>query len=73
MTASQIIHEIELLPLAEQAKVVRFTRSLETKQGLAPGELTALAERLAKTSEPGEAAMLREEIVASFYGGKAHA
>jgi hypothetical protein len=73
MTATQVIHDIEALPPGEQAEVIRFACRLEAERQLAGGELTALAERLAGTSDPAEAARLRAEITRGFYGGKAHA
>jgi hypothetical protein len=37
-------------------------------QKLGPEELGALAKRLAKTTDPGEAARLRERLTRGFYG-----
>ena len=73
MTAEEIIHEIETLPLEEQAKIIRFAYRLDGERQLTGGELSALAERMARTTDPGEAMMLREAITRGFYGGKPNA
>jgi hypothetical protein len=73
MTASEIIHEIEALPPEEQAKVVRFAYRLDAERRLTGVELSALAERMASSSDPAETAMLRETITRGFYGLKPHA
>jgi hypothetical protein len=73
MTATQVIHEIETLPPAEQAEVIRFACRLETERQLAGGELTALAEQLAANPDPAAAVRLRAELTRGFYGGKVHA
>lgn len=70
MTANQIIEEIESLPPEEQAKVVRFAYKLDAERQLSGPELSALAERMATTSDPAQALLLREEIVRGFYGKK---
>lgn len=73
MTASQIISEIEVLPPEEQAKVVRFAYRLDAERRLTGAELSALAERMVASTDPVQAAMLREEIARGFYGGKQRA
>ena len=73
MTASQIIHEIEILPPDEQAKVVQFAYRLDAERQLTGPELSGLAERLVASTDPAEAALLRETITRGFYGGKPHA
>lgn len=73
MTASQIISEIEVLPPEEQAKVVRFAYRLDAERRLTGAELSALAERMIASTDPVQAAMLREEIARGFYGGKPNA
>jgi len=73
MTATQIIREIKTLPPEEQAEVVRFAYRLDTERRLTGTELSALAERLAVSTDPVQAAMLRSEIMRGFYGGKADA
>jgi len=73
MTATQIIREIKTLPPEEQAEVVRFAYRLDTERRLTGTELSALAERMAVSTDPVQAAMLRSEIMRGFYGGKADA
>ena len=73
MTASQVIAEIEVLPPDEQAQVIRFACRLAAERQLTGAELCGLAERMAASSNPTEAATLREEIVHGFYGGAARA
>ena len=73
MTANQIISEIERLSPEEQAKVVRFAYRLDAERQLTRAELSALAERMVESTDPLQRAMLREEIVRGFYGGKPHA
>ena len=73
MTATQIIREIETLPPEQQAEVVRFAYRLDTERRLSGGELSALAERMAASTDPVQMAMLRSELMRGFYGGKANA
>ena len=54
----------------EQAKVVRFAYRLDAERQLTGEELSALAGRMAATTDPVQAAKLREEITRGFYGGK---
>ena len=70
MTVEQVIQEIEALPLEEQARVIRFAYRLDAQRQLSGPELASLADRLARSSDPAEALMLREEVVRGFYGGK---
>lgn len=70
MTAEQVIHEIEALPLEEQARVIRFAYRLDAERKLTGPELASLAGRLVRSTDPAEALMLREEIARGFYGGK---
>ena len=73
MTASQVIQELESLPPAEQAEVIRFAYQLDAERKLSGGELTALAERMTATTDPVEVAGIRAEITRGFYRAKAHA
>jgi hypothetical protein len=73
MTATQIIKEIADLTPDEQAKVVRFAYRLDAVRQLTGEELSALAERMAATTDPVEAVKLRKEITRGFYGGKPRA
>ena len=70
MTASQIIEEIKSLTPEEQAGVVRFVYQLDAERQLSGPELSALAERLVRASDPIEASRVRETIVRGFYGTK---
>jgi hypothetical protein len=73
VTAEQVIHEIEALPLEEQARVIRFAYRLDAQRRLTGPELASLADRLASSTDPAEALVLREEIARGFFGGKADA
>ncbi len=73
VNASQIIREISTLPPEEQAKVVRFAYSLDAERRLSGPELSALAAKMAATTDPSEVARLKAEISRGFYGSQAHA
>ncbi len=73
MTATQVIEEIKHLTPKEQAQVIQFVYRLDAERELPGRELTALARRMTETSDPAEAAMVRETIMHGFYGGKPHA
>jgi len=73
VTASQIIEEIKSLPPKEQVEVIRFAYHLDSERRLTGKELSALAARMVKATDPGEAAMVREAIVHGFYGEKSDA
>jgi len=64
------MREIESLPLEEQKAVIRFVYRLDAERQLTGPELASLASRLADSSDPVEAMVLREEITRGFYGGK---
>lgn len=68
MTASQIIHEIDSLPLAERLEVVRYAKRVDTTGQLSGTELGALAQQMVDTADPAEAARLKAEIMKGFYG-----
>lgn len=68
MTAAQVIGEIVALPEDERRQVIEFTRKLENSGKLSPTELGELSSKLSKCDGVGSAAVLREEIVAGFYG-----
>ena len=70
MTATQIIHEIDCLPPAEQAKIVRYTRELDKRRPLSGAELTELAQRMVDATDPAEGDRLQEALVKGFYGEK---
>lgn len=68
MNASEIISEISSLSPEEQAKVVKFACSLDTKRQLSGAELSALAARMVESTHPAEVARLRAEITRGFHG-----
>ena len=73
MTAAKIIEEMKKLSPQEQAEAIRFAYRLDAKRHLTGKELSALAERMTSSSDPAEAALVREAIVRGFYGGEPHA
>lgn len=73
MTAAKIIEEIKHLPPREQAEVIQFAYRLDAARQLTGKELSALAQRMTKATDPAEAALVREAIVRGFYGGEPHA
>jgi len=68
VTASEIIEEIKRLDPEEQLGVIRFAYQLDAERRLTGKELSSLAERMVKTNDPTEEAMIREAIVRGFYG-----
>ena len=68
MTASEIIEEIKRLDPKEQLGVIRFAYQLDAERHLTGKELSSLAEQMVKTSDPVEAARVRETIIRGFYG-----
>jgi hypothetical protein len=70
VTARQVIEEIKHLSRQEQVEVIRFAYRLDAERQLSGQELSALAKRLAGTSDVAEAALVREAIIHGFYGVK---
>jgi hypothetical protein len=70
VTLAKIIEEIKNLPPEQQAEVIRFTYHLDAERKLTGEDLSALAKRMTDTSDPAEAALVREAIVRGFYGGE---
>jgi hypothetical protein len=68
MTAIEIIREIDRLPPAELAEVVRHTKELDRHRPLSGAELTDLARRMVDATNPAEADRLQEALVKGFYG-----
>jgi len=68
MTAAEIIREIDSLPPAELAEVVRHTRKLEEARQLSPEEIGVLVDRFVEATDPAEVERLRETITQGFYG-----
>jgi hypothetical protein len=73
VTAAKIIEEIKHLSPKEQAEVIQFAYRLDAERQLSGKELSALAERMTQTTDPAEAALVREAIARGFYGGEPHA
>jgi hypothetical protein len=73
VTASEIIEEIKRLDPEEQLGVIRFAYQLDAERRLTGKELSSLAERMVKTNDPTEEAMIREAIVRGFYGQRQNA
>ncbi len=70
MTAAEIIREIDSLPPAELAEVVRHARKLEEVRKLSPEELGVLAQQMVDATDPAEVERLKAEITKGFYGGE---
>jgi hypothetical protein len=73
VTASEIIEEIKRLDPKEQLGVIRFAYQLDAERRLTGKELSSLAERMLKTTDPAEQIKVREEIVRGFYGQRQNA
>ena len=73
MTATQIIEQIKRLDPQEQSGVIRFAYELDAERQLTGDELSGLAERMVKTTDPAEQARIREEIIRGFYGERKNA
>ena len=70
MTAAKIIEEIRKLPPEQQVEVIHFAYRLDAERQLSGKELSALAERMTRATDPAEAALVREAIIRGFYGGE---
>ena len=70
MTATEIIREIDSLPPAELAEVVRHTQQLDKRRPLSGAELTELAQHMVDATDPAEADRLQEALVKGFYGDR---
>jgi hypothetical protein len=73
MTARQLIHELKALPPDEQAEVIRFAYRLDAGRQLTGPELASLAEKMVRTTDPAEAALVRDAISRGFYGAQSPA
>jgi hypothetical protein len=73
VTASEIIEEIKRLDPKEQLGVIRFAYQLDAERRLTGKELSSLAERMVKATDPAEEAMVREAIARGFYGQRQNA
>ena len=70
MTATEIIREIDCLPPAELAEIVRHTQQLDKRRPLSGAELGVLAQQMVDATDPVEADWLQEALVKGFYGEK---
>ena len=68
MTATEIIREIDCLPPAELAEVVRHAKQLENVRQLSPDELGVLVDEFVEATDPKKVEQLREAITQGFYG-----
>jgi hypothetical protein len=71
MTANEIIEEIMRLDPKEQLGVIRFAYQLDAERRLTGKELSGLAERMVKATDPAEEAIIREAMVRGFYSATA--
>jgi hypothetical protein len=67
MTANEIIEQIKRLGPKEQLGVIRFAYQLDSERRLTGKELSGLAERMVKTTDPTEGAIIREAMIRGFY------
>ena len=68
MTAAEIIHEIDCLPPAELAEVVRHTKQFDKRRPLSGADLGVLAQQMVDATDPAEVERLKAEIIKGFYG-----
>ena len=68
MTAAEIIHEIDCLPPAELAEVIRYAKRLDAGGQLSGKELGVLAQQMVDATDPAEVERLKVEIARGFYG-----
>ena len=71
MTANEIIEEITRLDSKKQLVVIRFAYQLDAERRLTGKELSGLAERLVRATDPAEEAIIREAMVRGFYSATA--
>lgn len=67
MTATQIIEEIKRLDPQQQLGVIRFAYQLDAERQLTGDELSSLAERMVRTTDPAEQARILDHIIRGFY------
>jgi len=68
MTASEIIREMDSLPPADLAVVMRHAKELEEIRQLLPEELGVLLDQYVKATDPTEVERLNQSITQGFYG-----
>jgi hypothetical protein len=71
MTANEIIELITRLDSKEQLVVIRFAYQLDAERRLTGKELSGLAERMVRATDPAEEAIIREAMVRGFYSATA--
>ena len=73
MTATEVIHEIQHLPSADQAEIIRYAYRLDAERELSGKELVALAKKMVAATDEAEALEIREQMIRGFYGRAADA
>jgi hypothetical protein len=73
VTATEIIEEIKRLDPQQQLGVIQFAYQLDAERQLTGDELSSLAARMVKATDPAEQARIREQIIGDFYGQRQHA
>ena len=68
MTATEIIREIDGLPLAERLEVARYAKRVDTTGQLSGTQLGVLAQQMVDAADPAEAERLKAKITKGFYG-----
>jgi hypothetical protein len=68
MTATEIIREIDALPPAELAVVVRHAKEIDQRRPLSGAELTELARRMVEAGDSAEGDRLKEALDKGLYG-----
>ncbi len=68
MSVSEIIREIEAVPPAELAEVVRQATMLEERRPLSGAKLTEIARQMVDATDPVEADRLQAALVSGFRG-----
>ena len=68
MTATEIIREMDSLPPAELAAVVRHAKELDKRRQLSGAELGVLAQQMVDATDPAEVERLKAAITRGFYG-----
>jgi hypothetical protein len=68
MTATDIMREMDALPPADLAAVVRHAKELEGVRQLSPEELGVLLDQYIEATDPAEVARLNQALTQGFYG-----
>jgi hypothetical protein len=67
MIANEVFEAIKRLNPKEQLAVIRFAYQPDAERRLTGKELSGLAERMVKTTDPAEGAIIREAMIRGFY------